>query len=94
MKKVIVIACLLCCGCSTPKRTLSLDLTERKFDSNTVNTDVEIGSIEYIEEADGSTHLIIKSYKVAEQEAAIERDKALLEAGKIAAGVAAGAVLP
>lgn len=103
MKKALTLALValtivILTGCdATPKKKLTLDLTTRRLETDSQNTDTSIGKIEYEEKTVGEdsvyTKLTITAFQVAQQEAAIAWYKSLIELGKIAGGVAAGIVV-
>ena len=95
---VVVLAAVMLGGCdSNPKRSLSLDLVDGKFESVTENSEVEVGAIEYKETTDptgvSTIEIRIESYKVAADRVAAERDKALIKGVLEAAGIVGGAVV-
>jgi len=89
---------ILLTGCgSAPNRSLTIDLTTGKLESNATNTETSIGSLTYHEVTDpngvSTIHIKVESYKVAADRLAMERDKALFTAGLKAAGVVGAVVV-
>ncbi len=71
MKTLLLITlALLLGGCSNSK--FALDLTERKLTTERWNSELDIGKIEYIEKANGDTHITVTSYKLAQAEIPLE----------------------
>lgn len=62
----LIVTCVLLGGCSNSR--FELDLTERKLSTERWNSDLDIGKIEYIEKANGDTHITVTSYKQAQIE--------------------------
>ena len=69
-KALLITLALLLCGCSNSK--FALDLTERKLTTERWNSELDIGKIEYIEKANGDTHITVTSYKLAQAEMPLE----------------------
>ncbi len=96
---LLITLALLLGGCSNSK--FALDLTERKLTTERWNSELDIGKIEYIEKANGDTHITVTSYKLAQAEIPLEwmRLAAAMYGGNIldvpgAVGAAVKAVKP